>query len=255
MNFTGKCVLVTGGGAGIGRAACIAFAKSGAVVAVNSLKQTAAQSGEETVALINRLGGRALFVMGDVSDPNQAAQITEQAHHAMGRLDILVNNAGVAIPGRTDTLPVELFDLTMSVNVRGTFLMSKYALPYMQRQGGGVIVNVASVAALKGHTDRSAYCASKGAVVALSRAMAADHIGEGIRVNCICPGTTMTPAVEEKIKNAADSKAMERAFVARQPLGRLGNVEEIAHAILFACCDEAAYMAGSVIVVDGGMTM
>ncbi len=255
MNFAGKCVLVTGAGAGIGRAACIAFAKSGAKVAVNSLNRSPSQSGEDTVDIIRSFGGEATFIMGDVSVPDQAERIVREAYEAMGRIDILVNNAGVVIPGRVDTIPVEMFDITMSVNVRGTFLMSKYVVPYMKSQGGGVIVNIASVAALKGHTDRSAYCASKGAVVALSRAMAADYVGDNIRVNCVCPGTTMTPAIEEKIRTAADPKAMEEAFVERQPLMRLAKVEEIAHAVLFACCDEAAYMDGSLIVIDGGMSM
>jgi NAD(P)-dependent dehydrogenase (short-subunit alcohol dehydrogenase family) len=133
--------------------------------------------------------------------------------------------------------------------------MSKYAIPVMQKQGGGVIVNTGSVAALKGHVDRGAYCASKGAVVALSRAMAADYVKDNIRVNCVCPGTTYTPAIEEKIRTASNPAAMEAAFVGRQPMGRLGRVEEIAQAIAFAACDEAGYMTGSVIVIDGGMTM
>lgn len=143
----------------------------------------------------------------------------------------------------------------MDVNVKGTFLMSKYVIPYMKKQGGGVIVNIGSVAALKGHIDRAVYSASKGAIVALSRSMAADYVKDNIRVNVICPGTTYTPAIDEKIRTAEDPEAMEATFVGRQPMGRLGRVEEIAHAVLFAACEEAAYMTGSVIVIDGGMTM
>src|SRR5665647_470091 len=255
MDFTNKVVLVTGAGAGIGRAASLLFAKNGAKVAVNALMPNEKQSGLITVDLIRENGGEAVFIPGDISKSNTAEMIIKDTIKAFGKIDILINNAGIVLPGRVDTISEEAFDLTMLVNVKGTFLMSKYAIPEMQKQGGGVIVNTGSVAALKGHIDRSAYCASKGAVVALTRAMAADHVKENIRDNCICPGTTYTPAIEEKIRNAEDPAAMEALFVERQPMGRLGRIEEIAQAIAFAACEEAAYMTGSVIVIDGGMTM
>lgn len=255
MDFTNKVVLITGAGAGIGRATALNFAKSGAKVAVNALMPDKNQDGNITVDLIREKDGEAVFIPGDISKSESAQKIVEDTLKHFGKIDILINNAGVVIPGRVDNTPEDAFDITMLVNVKGTFLMSKYVIPHMQKQGGGVIVNTGSVAALKGHTDRSAYCASKGAVVALSRAMAADYIKDNIRVNCVCPGTTYTPAIEEKIKTAADPAAMEAIFVERQPMGRLGRVEEIAHAIVFASCQEAAYMTGSVIVIDGGMTM
>lgn len=166
-----------------------------------------------------------------------------------------MNNAGIVIPGNLETTTEDAFDLTMNVNVKGPFLMSKYAVEQMKKQGGGVIVNIGSVAALKGHVDRIAYCASKGAVVSLSRAIAAEYVKDNIRVNVVCPGTTYTPAIEEKIRTAEDPEKMEAMFVGRQPMGRLGRVEEIAHAVMFAASEEAAYMTGSVIVIDGGMTM
>ena len=251
MDFRDKVVLVTGASRGIGEAVALLFAEKGAKVAVNSSK-----TGGSTIAdLIKKSGGSAAFVQGDVSNSESAREIVEKTVEAFGRLDILVNNAGVVIPGSLENTPEEDFDLTFRINVKGVFLMSKYAVQQMKKQGGGVIVNIGSVAALKGHRDRAAYCASKGAVVALSRAMAADHVKDNIRVNVVCPGTTYTPAIEEKIRNAPDPAAMEAAFVERQPMGRLGHVEEIAQAVLFAACDEAAYMTGSVIVIDGGMTM
>jgi NAD(P)-dependent dehydrogenase (short-subunit alcohol dehydrogenase family) len=255
MNFKDKIVLITGAGAGIGRAAALLFAENGAKIAVNALIPDEKQSGEVTVQMIKDKGGDAVFIPGDVSTAESAKRIVDTAVDAFGRIDVLINNAGIVIPGRVDNMSEEAFDLTMLVNVKGVFLMSKYAVPVMQGQGGGVIVNTGSVAALKGHVDRSAYCASKGAVVALSRAMAADYIKDNIRVNCICPGTTYTPAIEEKIRTAADPAAMEAVFVERQPMGRLGKVEEIAHSIVFAACEETAYMTGSVLVIDGGMTM
>ncbi len=255
MDFTNKVVLITGAGAGIGRAAALLFAKQGAKISVNALMPDEKQSGVITVEMIKKLGGDAVFIPGDVSKTESAEKIVKDTLDAFGRIDVLVNNAGVVIPGRVDNMSEEAYDITMLVNVKGTFLMSRYAVPVMQKQGGGVIVNTGSVAALKGHVDRSAYCASKGAVVALSRAMAADYVKDHIRVNCICPGTTYTPAIEEKIRTAKDPAAMEAAFVERQPMGRLGRVEEIAQAIAFAACEEAGYMTGSVIVIDGGMTM
>lgn len=255
MDFTNKVVLITGAGAGIGRAAALLFAKQGAKIAVNALMPDEKQSGTVTVEMIKELGGEAVFIPGDVSKAESAEKIVSDTLDAFGRVDVLVNNAGVVIPGRVDNISEDAYDITMLVNVKGTFLMSRYAVPVMQKQGGGVIVNTGSVAALKGHVDRSTYCASKGAVVALSRAMAADYVTDHIRVNCICPGTTYTPAIEEKIRTAKDPAAMEAAFVERQPMGRLGRVEEIAQAIAFAACEEAGYMTGSVIVIDGGMTM
>jgi len=255
MNFKDKVVLVTGAGAGIGRAVALFFAQHGAAVAVNALPPDGKQNGVETAAMITEKGGKAVFIPGDVSDAKAAEGIVQETVKAFGRLDILVNNAGIVLPGNLENTSEEAFDLTMRVNVKGVFLMAKYAVAEMKKQKGGVIVNIGSVAALKGHVDRIAYCASKGAVVAISRAIAAEYVKDNIRCNVVCPGTTYTPAIEEKIRTAADPAAMEAMFVGRQPMGRLGRVEEIAQAVLFAACEEAAYMTGSVIVIDGGMTM
>lgn len=252
MDFSNKVVLVTGAGSGIGRATAILLAKKGAKVAVNSIDS---EGGEKTLELVKNEGDEGIFVQGDVSIALDAERMVRETVSAFGKIDILINNAGIVLPGRVDNMSEEDFDRTMRINVKGVFLVSKYAVLEMKKQGAGVIVNNASVAALKGHVDRSAYCASKGAVLSLSKAMAADYIKENIRVNCVCPGTTFTPAIEEKIKTAEDPEVMKASFVARQPMGRLGKVEEIAHAIIFACCDEAAYMNGSIISIDGGMTI
>lgn len=255
MDFSGKTVIVTGAGSGIGRETALLLARKGARVVVNSLHGASRGGGRSTVEEITSAGGQAVLAPGDISDPATCTAAVEAAVSRYGRLDVLVNNAGVVLPGTVETTSDDALDLMLSVNVKGTFQMSRAALPALRSSGGGVVVNVGSVAALKGHLDRAAYAATKGAVVALTRSMAADHVAEGIRVNCVCPGTTLTPAIEAKIRSSADPAATEAAFVQRQPLGRLGRPSEIAHAIAYVASDEAAFMTGSVVVIDGGMTM
>lgn len=255
MKFKDKVVLITGARKGIGKAIALKFAENGAKVIVNATKPDEGREDIETVNIIKSNGGEAVFIAGDVSNIKSAGKIVNEAASYFGRIDILINNAGIVIQGNLSNTSERDFDMTIDVNVKGTFFMSKFAVEHMKKQGGGVIVNMGSVAALKGHIDRAAYCASKGAVVSLSRAMAADYVKDNIRVNVVCPGTTYTPAIKEKIDNAENPEEMEAVFVNRQPVGRLGKVDEIAHAVLFAACEEAAYMTGSVIVIDGGMTM
>lgn len=252
MPFAGKSVLITGAGSGIGRATALLFAKSGARVAINNVSL---QKGNEVMELIKSIGAEACYAPGDISVAETARAVVEKTLTAFGKLDILVNNAGIVIGGRVDNTSEEDLDRTLRVNVRGTFLASKYAVQEMKKRGGGVIVNVASVAAIKGIPDRAAYSASKGALVSLTKAMAADYIKDNIRVNCVCPGTTFTEGLAERIKASPDPEAALAEFVKRQPMGRLGKEEEIAHAILFAACDEAAFMTGSIITIDGGASI
>jgi len=252
MPFAGKSVLITGAGSGIGRATALLFAKSGARVAINNVSL---QKGNEVMELIKSTGAEACYAPGDISIAETAREVVGKTITAFGKLDILVNNAGIVIGGRVDNTSEEDLDRTLRVNVRGTFLVSKYAVQEMKKRGGGVIVNVASVAAIKGIPDRAAYSASKGALVSLTKAMAADYIKDNIRVNCVCPGTTFTEGLAERIKASPDPEAALAEFVKRQPMGRLGKEEEIAHAILFAACDEAAFMTGSIITIDGGASI
>jgi NAD(P)-dependent dehydrogenase (short-subunit alcohol dehydrogenase family) len=253
VDFSGKTAIVTGAGAGIGRETALLLARRGANVVVNSLGGSGRDAA--TVEKIVAAGGRAALAPGDVADPRTAEAAVETALSRFGGLDVLVNNAGIAVPGTVETTSDEDLDLMLNVNVKGTVYMSRAALPALRRCGGGVIVNVASVAAIKGHVDRAVYAATKGAAVALTKSMAADHVGEGIRVNCVCPGTTLTPAIEAKIRSASDPAGMEESLIRRQPIGRLGLPSEIAHAIAYVASEEAAFMTGSVVVIDGGMTM
>ena len=252
MGFQGKVVLITGAGVGIGRAAAVRFGKEGARVSVNSLTPA---NGKETLRLLKEAGGEGIYIQGDVSKTVDAKRMVEETVKAFGRLDILVNNAGIVLPGRVDNISEENWDRTIEVSLKGVFLVSKYAIPEMRKVGGGVIVHNASACAVKGVKDRGAYTASKGGVWALTKAMAADYISENIRVNCVCPGTTYTPSLEQRIQAFPDPEKARADFIARQPMGRLGRDEEIAAAILFAASDEAAFMNGATIAIDGGITI
>ena len=251
MRFEEKAVLITGAGAGIGRAAALKFAQEGARVICNSVDESA----KPTAELIAGSGGKAIFAQGDIACEADVRRMVDLTVEAYGTIDVLVNNAGIVFAGTLENTPENAFRKTMDVNVLGTFLMSQYAVSYMKKQGGGVIVNTASVAGLKGHVNRLAYAASKGAVIAMTKSMALELCKENIRVNCVCPGTTLTPSLQDRIDATEDPKATLAEFCNRQPIGRLGKPEEIAEAILFAAWDEAAYMTGASLIIDGGMTM
>lgn len=250
--FEGKVVLITGAGVGIGRAAAVRFAREGAKVAVNSVTPA---NGAETLRLVKAAGAEGIYIQGDVSQEGDARRLAAETIAAFGRIDVLVNNAGIVLPGRVDNTAEEDWDRTMAVNLKGPYLVSKHVIPQMQKQGGGAIVHTASVVATKGVKDRAAYSASKGGLLALAKAMAADYLADRIRVNCVCPGTTATPSLERRIQAFPDPEKARADFIARQPMGRLGTDEEIAAAILFAASDEAGFMNGAALFIDGGMTI
>ncbi len=249
--FKARVVLVTGAGSGIGEKAAVGFAREGATVAVNDLRPAKAAA---TVRKIERAGGKAFAVPGDVSDAATAASIVAAVEKRGRKLDILVNNAGTGIAGTVLNTSENDWDRLMRVNVKSMFLMSRAALPGMLRRRKGVIVNTASMVGVAAVKDRAAYTASKHAVVGLTRAMALDHVADGIRVNCICPGTTMTPWVTERVNESRDPKATMASMTARQPMGRLGTPQEIADGILYLASDQASFATGTALVVDGGFT-
>jgi len=239
--FSGRRALVTGAGSGIGLAVARALHAEAADVVLADARLEAAEAAAE------ELGDRARAVALDVRDEAAVAAVLDEA----GALDVLANVAGI---GSTTTAPdtaLDVWEDVFAVNARGTFLCCKHAIPAMAAAGGGAIVNMASIAALVGLRNRAAYCASKGAVVALTRALAVDHVGDGIRVNAVCPGTVDSPWVRRLVEEVGESLDALRA---RQPMGRLGTPDEIAGAVLYLASDAAAFVTGSALVIDGGMT-
>jgi meso-butanediol dehydrogenase/(S,S)-butanediol dehydrogenase/diacetyl reductase len=251
MNFDNKVVLITGAGVGIGRTTAIMLAQAGAKLAINSLT---IKNGSETLRQVQQYS-EGIYIQGDVSIAQDAKRIVDETVAEFGQIDILINNAGIVLPGRVDNTDEADWDRTMAVNLKGTYLISKYAVLQMKKQGGGTIVHISSAVALKGVKDRAAYSASKGGVVALTKAMAADYLADNIRVNCVCPGTTDTPSLKERLNSFSDPEKARAEFIARQPMKRFGTEAEIATAVLFAASDEAGFMNGSIISIDGGMTM
>jgi len=236
--FEGRRALVTGAGSGIGAAVARRLAAGGASVVLADVRP------EGIEALAAELGGAAAALLLDVRDEEVVAP-------AVAGLDVLANVAGIGSTQSAPETPLAVWEDVFAVNARGTFLTCKHAIPEMVARGGGAIVNVASVAALVGLRNRAAYCASKGAVVSLTRALAVDHVGEGIRVNAVCPGTVDSPWVRRLVEEAGESLDALRA---RQPLGRLGTPEEIAEAVVYLASDRAAFVTGSVFTIDGGLT-
>ncbi len=246
--LTGKRALITGAASGIGRAIAELLAREGAAVAVVDLSP----AGRAVAEAIAAAGGSTLFVRADVTQMADCQRAVDEALQQLGGLDILVHCAGIirraSVLGTTE----EEWDRVMDVNVKSVFLMSKCAIPSMVRAGGGVIVNIGSGWGLKGGRDAVAYCASKGAVVNMTRAMALDHADQGIRVNCICPGDTDTPMLREEARQLGQAEAHFLAASAERPLRRIGTPEDIAQAALYLASDAASFVTGTVLVVDGG---
>jgi len=249
MRLPNKVAIVTGAASGIGRATATRFTEEGAkVVAVDWNEE----GGRETVKTIRDRGSDAIFVHADVSQAADAQRMVAAAVKTYGSLHVLHNNAGVMVQGVVPELEEADWDRVLSINLKGTFLGSKYAIRQFRRQGtGGVIINTASVNAFYAEGGIAAYCASKGGLIQLTRAMAIDHSDEGIRVNCICPGWIETPMNASFFASSPDAR--ERAG-RLQAIGRVGQPEEVAEVAVFLASDDASFVTGAAYVVDGGFS-
>jgi NAD(P)-dependent dehydrogenase (short-subunit alcohol dehydrogenase family) len=244
-------VVVTGGGSGIGRASCLRLAAEGARVLVTDRNAGAAAKVAEEIAAA---GGTASAALLDVAAAEVEWTLARLVDEHLGEVDALVNNAGVGAAGNILETTDDDWRRLFATNVDGVFRCTRALLRQMLERGRGSIVNVASVAGLVGLTNRYAYCATKGAVISMTRAMALDHAGTGVRVNCVCPGTIHTPWVESFADAASDPDEFRRQMAARQPVGRMGTAPEVAAAVAYLCSDDSEFMTGSELVVDGGLT-
>jgi NAD(P)-dependent dehydrogenase (short-subunit alcohol dehydrogenase family) len=247
--LSGKRALITGGASGIGKATAKLFAREGASVGLVDID---AGAGQTVVEEITNAGGRAIFITADVTSAADCDRAVQQMVDHYGGVDILVNNAGVIQRATVVDTTEEQWDHVMSVNVKSIFLFGKYAIPHFVAAGGGVIINISSGWGLVGGPRAASYCASKGAVVLLTKAMAIDHGAQNIRINCICPGDTDTPMLRREAKQLGESEAIFLSEAAKRPLKRIGQPEDIAQAALYLASDAAAFVTGTTLVVDGG---
>jgi NAD(P)-dependent dehydrogenase (short-subunit alcohol dehydrogenase family) len=251
MRLADKVAIITGAGSGIGRATAMLFAQEGAKVVVADY---APEGGQETVEMIKRNGGEAIFVETDVSKAAAVEKMVQTAIDTYGKIDVLFNNAAVTIPASVVDATEAVWDKTMDIDLKGVFLPSKYAIPHMIKGDGGSVINTASMCGLVASPNQAPYSAAKGGVIALTRQMAIDYATHNIRVNSICPSEVRTPMFLGFINRAPDPEKKMQELIARIPLGRVAEPEEIARAALFLASDESSYVTGVTLPVDGGLT-
>jgi NAD(P)-dependent dehydrogenase (short-subunit alcohol dehydrogenase family) len=248
MKLQGKVAIITGGGSGIGEATARLFAAEGAVVVI------ADKSKVNATKVAKSIGGKATGVEVDVANSLAVKKMIDAVAKKLGRIDILVNNAGYGITGSVVDTKEEDWYALMSVNINGVYHGCKHVIPIMAKQGGGVIINTASVTSRVGIKDRAAYVTSKGAVASMTRAMALDHVHQNIRINAIGPGTIETPYYQQMFAKSNDAAALREHLAGRQPMMRLGTPEEIAKAMLFLASDDSSFCTGTLLFADGGWT-
>ena len=247
----GRVAVITGGSSGIGAAACRLFAAQGARVVVAARRT---DEGEAVVASIRAAGGQARFVATEVTDPADVERLISTAEAEFGPIQVLVSVAGIMAQGRAEDTSLELWSRVIATNLSGPFHLARYGIPALRRAGGGTLTLVASELGLVGARESVAYCAAKGGLVNMTRALAVDHAAEGIRVNALCPGPIDTPMLDAFFDDARDPVQLERDQLRPIPIGRWGTPDEIARAALFLASDASGYMVGSVMVADGGAT-
>ncbi|HJQ29914.1 MAG TPA: glucose 1-dehydrogenase [Rubrobacter sp.] len=244
----GKRAVVTGAGSGIGRAIALRLASEGASVVLSDVDEGAVE------AVASEIDGETLVHKTDVTRSSDVESLISRTVSEWGGLDVMVNNAGVGVAGNTTNTSEEDYERVMDVCLRGTFLGMKYAIPAIMDSGGGSVINMSSVAALVGIADRAVYSAAKGAILAITRAAAIDHVEENVRVNCIAPGTVDTPWIGRITAGYDDPEEARRKMQARQPHGRFVTPEEIAAMAAYLASDESASVIGACMIVDGGVT-
>jgi NAD(P)-dependent dehydrogenase (short-subunit alcohol dehydrogenase family) len=249
MKLDGRVALITGGNSGIGRATAALFAREGATVVLTGRNQ---ERGEQVARAINDDGGEAMFIRSDVRVAEDCRRAVEETLERFGRIDVLFNNAGVYHPKTVPDCTEEEWDETIDSSLKGAFLMSKYALPSMIERGGGSIIHNSSGWGILGGDRAAAYCAAKGGLVVMAKAMAIDHGPDGIRVNCVCPGDVETPMLPDDAEKRGMAWEDYLAGASDRPLGRIGTAEEIARAVLFLASDDSSFVTGTALVVDGG---
>ena len=249
--LSGKTAFITGGGTGIGRACALLFAKEGARVALAGRRK---EPLENVAKEINAAAGEALCVTCDVTQRNSVEAAIRVAVQRFARLKIVVNNAGVVVVGAADETSDVDWSTALAVNLTGTFIVSRAALPELRKSGGGSIINIGSILGLVARKERAAYAAAKGGVTSLTKAMALDHAHENIRINCICPAIVGTDLSRFSLSRAPDPEAERKQRSAEIPLGRMGRPEDVAHLALFLASDESGWVTGAALPLDGGLT-
>ncbi len=243
----GKVAIVTGAGSGIGKATAVLFASEGAKVTIAEINEDA---GKKTVGEIRNAGGEAIFIKTDATKEADVANVVKATIEEFGMLNILFNNVGKGSGGTVVSTTEEYWDEIMTMNLKPAFFCSKYAIPEMIKTGGGSIINMASIGGLSGGFSAT-FCASKGGIVNLTRSMAVAHAREGVRVNCVCPGYIDTPMIRDTVLKDPENR---EKIAARHPMNRVGTAEEVAYAVLFLASDEASFVTGVILPVDGGFT-
>lgn len=249
--LAGKAALITGGGTGIGKAIALAFAREGAKVAVAGRRK---EKLAETLGEMKKLGSKGLAVVCDVSKAKDAERAVHETAKVFGKMNVLVNNAGVLQVSTIEGIDEESWDRLMEINLKGPYLMCRAALPEFRKAGGGAIVNVGSVLGLVAMKDRAAYCASKGGLTLLTKAMALDHAHENVRSNCICPSIVETELVKGLFAASEAGKALRKTRIGQIPLGRMGQPEDVAEMAVFLASEESSWLTGAAIPLDGGLS-